>query len=216
MDNHNETIPMDFSNMKKHKKKKETPNPEQSIETPKIEQSSSSFFENPTTETPNTIHETSSSVIDDEPVYKYEFLLKRCFENTRPETGENKTRIPRIEISRQTKRTFWNNCFDVFAAINPIENKRDIRHFINYLSNEFSSVATINNKEVVFNGRFFENTFENGIRKYVKEYVQCSSCKTLRTKFVVRDNSNKMFMKCDVCNTERLVQKIHQGFIAKT
>ena len=208
----NATIPMDFSKMKKHKKKKET-----STETPKTEQPSSSFFENPVTETPNVIiNEPNTNVIDDEPVYKYEFLLKRCFENARPDTSENKTRIPRIIISRQTKRTFWNNCFDVFQAINPVENKRDIRHFVNFLSNEFSAVATINDKEVVFNGRFFENTFENGIRKYVKEYVQCSSCKTLRTKFVIRDNSNMMFMKCDVCNSEKLVQKIHQGFIAKT
>ena len=199
----NTLMPIDFSNMKKKK-------PEEHKSTEEASSSSNSFFENASVP-------VKVNVIDDESLYSYEFLLKRCYENVIQNTNsESKTKIPQIVISRQTKRTFWNNCFDIFNAINPVENRRDIRHFVNFVSNEFSSVATINNQDVIFNGRFFENAFENATRKYVKEYVQCISCKSLKTKFVVRDNSNKLFLKCDVCNSEKHVQKIPRGFIAKT
>ena len=65
---------------------------------------------------------------------------------------------------------------------------------------------------MVIKGRFPPKAIEQIIRRYVVEYVSCSSCKSPNTGL---QKSNRLyFMQCNNCGARRSVTPIKTGFVA--
>jgi len=72
------------------------------------------------------------------------------------------------------------------------------------------------NQNLLLKGRWKTKQVESLLKKYIKEYVQCNSCKSPDTT-MVKDNATRLFeLTCKVCGATRTVKSIQHGFKAAT
>ena len=65
---------------------------------------------------------------------------------------------------------------------------------------------------MVIKGRYTPKMIEQLIRRYVGEYVSCSSCKSPST--TLQKQNRLYFMQCNNCGARRSVTPIKTGFVA--
>lgn len=152
--------------------------------------------------------------MDDED--SYEDMLLRIYQIM--DSNENiivnrtiKIRLPRSGIiGSRKKRTVWVNFIDVIKPLN-----RNELHIIEFIKAEFGTKITKDNYDrLIINGVFNNGSLENVLRKYIHNYVKCTSCCTLHT-ILERDSITKLtFMNCKYCGSTRNVEPIVKGFNA--
>merc|ERR1719321_947454 len=70
--------------------------------------------------------------------------------------------------------------------------------------------------QLILKGRYQPKHSESLLRKYIKEYVTCEMCKSVKTK-MARDQSTRLYMvQCGNCGASRAAASIKAGFHATT
>lgn len=154
--------------------------------------------------------------------YTYSELINRAFQflhgknpalaSSAAGTGRKKISLQLPQVAREgTKKTVFLN----FGAIcKQIHRQQD--HLLQYLGAELGTTGNIQDGgRLVIKGRFTGEAIVKVIKRYMGEYVICSSCRSPDT-VLMRDACTRLyFVSCETCGARRSVLAIRQGFMAQ-
>jgi len=149
--------------------------------------------------------------------YPYTVLLDRIFDQLREfnpslmEKSKHKLPPPKLGFVG-SKRTLWGNFKETCDLLG-----RKQEHVVQFFLAEMNTTGNLDGSHnLLLRGRWRNKQVESLLRKYIKEYVQCSSCKSMETT-MTKDNATRLFeLTCRVCGAVRRVQSIQAGFRATT
>ena len=127
----------------------------------------------------------------------YERLLKRIEDklgNSDEESG-NRFELPIVDVMWEGQKTFLRN-FSEFPKI----LRRDPDKVLQYLSKEFAVPAERLGDKAMFVGRRAPDDFTRLLQIYVKDYLECTTCKSPDTK-VLKENRIS-FLVCEACGAK--------------
>jgi translation initiation factor 2 subunit 2 len=139
----------------------------------------------------------------------YTLLLDRIYETLNDNNqlfGNKNINISKPDIKYENRKTFWYNYGKNCSQINRTTDQ--IKKFI---EKEMAVETSINDKSnLILRGRYNFAMIAGAYKKYIKNYVQCTTCKSMETE-IVRNSSNRLdYLKClnPKCNTLKVVIKI--------
>lgn len=199
----------DFSNLKKKKKKKKDPKgPSLDLDT-----------------VTNALNEVEDSVNnkdlepkeDDTREYTYEELLARVFEIMRAknpnmiEGGKRKFVMKPPQVVRVgTKRTSFVNFTEICKILH-----RQPKHLLAFLLAELGTSGTVDGtNQLIIKGKFQQKHIENVLKRYIKEYVTCHTCRSPET--ILHKETRLFFLQCETCGSRCSVASIKSGYQAVT
>ncbi len=114
---------------------------------------------------------------------------------------KEKEKISPIQHSIQGKKTFWINFIKMCSQI-----KRNPELVSDFFTTELQKSATINQQgSLIIQGVYKYSQLQRLLINFIKEYIECNSCKGSETK-LERNSVNKLyFIKCNICLSERSV-----------
>merc|ERR1712070_1269505 len=146
--------------------------------------------------------------------YKYEELLDRMYSllhANNPELAGDRKRFlmkPPQVVREGSKRVVLTNFGEICKTLN-----RSMDHVYSFMLAEMGTTGSIDaSSRMVIKGRFPPKAIEQIIRRYVGEYVSCSSCKSPAT--TLQKQNRLYFMQCNNCGARRSVAPIKTGFVA--
>ncbi len=127
----------------------------------------------------------------------YEFLLKRIQDKIGDSKKETKARfeLPIVDVMWEGQNTYLRN-FSEFPKI----LRRDPDKVLQYLSKEFAVPAERLGDKAMFVGRRAPDDFTRLLQIYVKDYLECPTCKSPDTK-IVKENRIS-FLICEACGAK--------------
>merc|ERR1719471_2507077 len=109
-----------------------------------------------------------------------------------------------------TKRTSFVN----FAEICKILHRQS-KHLLAFLLAELGTSGTVDGtNQLIIKGRFQQKHIENVLRRYIREYVTCHTCRSPDT--ILNKETRLYFLQCMTCHSSCSVQAIKTGFQAIT
>jgi len=109
------------------------------------------------------------------------------------------------------KKTIFINFNETCKKMN-----RNKDHLVSYLTGELGTSASIQDcGGLVLKGRYLSKGIENILRKYIKEYVLCKTCKSAKTELQKDSFSKLLFIYCFRCFASRSVNGISKAYFAK-
>lgn len=145
----------------------------------------------------------------------YDELLERVYKIMReknPNVGEKKQFVikPPEVVKAGAKKTSFINFLEISKAMN-----REPKHFLSFILAEFGTSGSIDgNNTLILKGKFQVKQMENILRRYIKEYVLCHTCKSRDTRLIKSDRLH--FLQCDICQSRCTVANIKTGYQAVT
>lgn len=124
-----------------------------------------------------------------------------------------------------SKKTAFTNFADICRLL-----KRQNKHVLQFLMAELGTTGSIDgNQCLIVKGRFQQKHFEvklliyqlknrnsrkfqNVLRKYIKEYVTCHTCRSSDTELT--KDTRLFFLQCKTCGSRCSVTAIKSGFTA--
>lgn len=197
-------LDMDFSKTKKKKKKKKD------LDELVAED------ERKDTEEKDNVEEASSWTTSDRD-YTYEELLIRVFTILReknPDMVAGKKqkfimRPPQV-VRIGTKKTSFANFTEICKTLH-----RQPKHLLDFLLAELGTSGSMDgNNQLIIKGRFQQKQIENVLRRYIKEYVTCHTCRSPDT--ILQKDTRLFFLQCETCGSRCSVTSIKSGFQAVT
>lgn len=132
----------------------------------------------------------------------YRDLLKRAHSELPPEVFEQKRfEIPKTRSATIGMRTIVVNYKEIADALN-----RDPLHLLRYLSHEMATAGAIDGGRAIFQGKFYRDTLDRLIERYVEEFVVCPICKRPDTKIVKEKRFS--FLTCEACGAKSSLRTI--------
>lgn len=204
----------DFSNLKKKKKKKRAPALDMDSLNEALPTDDTKKAEGESQES----GETNGAVQeDDNREYTYDELLKRVFDIMRAknpnliEGGKRKFVMKPPQVVRVgTKKTSFVNFTDICKILH-----RQPKHLLAFLLAELGTSGTVDGtNQLIIKGRFQQKHIENVLRRYIKEYVTCHTCRSPDT--ILHKETRLFFLQCETCGSRCSVQSIKSGFQAVT
>ncbi|KAJ1523327.1 hypothetical protein ONE63_001199 [Megalurothrips usitatus] len=203
---------MDFSKTKKKKKKKKD------LDDLVAEDEKEKAEENENGKPPcfSTENESQSWGGSDRD-YTYDELLKRVFEimhDKNPEMVAGKKqkfvmRPPQV-VRIGTKKTSFANFTEICKTLH-----RQPKHLLDFLLAELGTSGSVDgNSQLIIKGRFQQKQIENVLRRYIKEYVTCHTCRSPDT--ILQKDTRLFFLQCETCGSRCSVASIKSGFQAVT
>ncbi|KAF6243883.1 translation initiation factor IF-2 [Nitrosopumilus sp. b1] len=127
----------------------------------------------------------------------YEKLLKRIESNLSDDKKGSASRfeLPPVDVMWEGQKTFLRN----FAEF-PKVLRRDPDKILQYLSKEFAVPAERIGDKAMFIGKRDPDDFTRLFQIYVKDYLECPTCKSPDTK-VVKENRIS-FLICEACGAK--------------
>jgi len=124
----------------------------------------------------------------------YARLLDRAYEQLPEEAVKRRERfeVPRPIVVRVGSRTVIQNFKAICDAIN---RKPEI--VLRFMSKELGTAGFYDGRRAIFQGKFFEDSIENLIATFVKNYVICPVCKRPDTH--LKKEKRFLFLICDAC-----------------
>lgn len=115
---------------------------------------------------------------------------------------EKKLTKPSVCYNSKIKRTVWENFVSNCAEID--RNKDDVKYF---LEKELLTTSSINqNNQILIRGKYDSEIIIKQYAKYLKQYVQCPSCKSYSTKLNKNSDFKLNNVKCNKCFSEKSVK----------
>lgn len=200
-------LDMDFSKTTKKKKKKKVELDELVAEDKNEEKGNEK----------ENVDENSSSWAGSDRDYTYDELLKRVFEiilDKNPDmAGGRKLKLimrPPQVLRVGTKKTSFANFLDISKALH-----RQPKHLLDFLLAELGTSGSLDgNQQLIIKGRFQPKQIENVLRRYIKEYVTCHTCRSTET--ILQKDTRLFFLQCETCESRCSVASIKSGFQAVT
>lgn len=149
--------------------------------------------------------------------YSYDELLNRVFEiieakNPELVAGEKKRFIMKPPQCARvgTKKTSFVNFTEICQTL-----KRQPKHVLAFILAELGTSGSVDgNNQLIVKGRFQQKQLESVLRRYIKEYVTCHTCRSPNT--ILERDVRLYFLKCRVCQSRCSVATIKYGFQAVT
>ncbi|KAM8901766.1 eukaryotic translation initiation factor 2 subunit 2-like [Lycaon pictus] len=149
--------------------------------------------------------------------YTYEELLNRVFNIMREKNpdmvaGEKRKFVmkPPQVVRVGTKKTSFVNFTDICKLLH-----HQPKHLLAFLLAELGTSSSIDgNNQLVIKGRFQQKQIENVLRRYIKEYVTCHTCRSPDT--ILQKDTRLYFLQCETCHSRCSVASIKTGFQAVT
>lgn len=149
--------------------------------------------------------------------YTYDELLSRVFNIMReknPEmiAGDMKKfvmRPPQV-VRVGTRKTSFVNFADLCRLLH-----RQPKHVLDFLLAELGTNGSVDgNNQLLIRGKYTQKQIENVLRKYIKEYVTCHTCRSRDT--ILQKDTRLVFLQCETCGSRCSVASIKTGFQAVT
>jgi len=149
--------------------------------------------------------------------YQYDELLQRVFgimrdKNPEMVAGEKKKfvmRPPQV-VRVGSKKTAFANFTEIAKMLH-----RQPKHLLAFLFAELGTSGAIDgSNQLIMKGRFQQKHIENVLRRYIKEYVTCHTCRSPDT--ILNKETRLFFLQCMTCHSSCSVQTIKTGFQAVT
>merc|ERR1712095_35784 len=165
----------------------------------------------------NKENEASEAWMDSDRDYSYDELLQRVFgimRDRNPDTvvGETKKfvmRPPQV-VKVGAKKTAFVNFTEIAKMLH-----RQPKHLLSFLFAELGTSGAIDgNNQLIMKGKFQQKHIENVLRRYIKEYVTCHTCRSPDT--ILNKETRLFFLQCMTCHSSCSVQTIKTGFQAIT
>ncbi len=147
--------------------------------------------------------------IHTDPNLVYTLLLDGIYETLTDNNqlfGNKNVNISKPDIKYENRKTFWYNYGKNCSQIN-----RNVEQIKKFIEKEMAVETSINDKSnLILRGKYNFAMIAGAYKKYIKNYVQCTTCKSMETE-IVRNSSNRLdYLKClnPKCNTCKVVIKI--------
>merc|ERR1712168_813083 len=149
--------------------------------------------------------------------YLYDELLQRVFgimrdKNPDMVAGEKKKfvmRPPQV-VRVGSKKTAFADFSEIAKMLH-----RQPKHLLAFLFAELGTSGAIDgSNQLIMKGRFQQKHIENVLRRYIKEYVTCHTCRSPDT--ILNKETRLFFLQCMTCHSSCSVQTIKTGFQAIT
>lgn len=149
--------------------------------------------------------------------YTYDELLARVFEimhqkNPDMVAGEKKKFVmkPPQVVRAGAKKTSFVNFTEICRLLH-----RQPKHLMAFLMAELGTSGSVDGtNQLVIKGRFQQKQIENVLRRYIKEYVTCHTCRSPET--MLQRDTRLYFLQCETCGSRCSVATIKSGFQAMT
>merc|ERR1712200_404506 len=149
--------------------------------------------------------------------YTYEELLQRVFSIMRDKSpdmvdgrGKKFVMRPPQVVRVGTKKTAFANFNEIAKMLH-----RQPKHLLSFLFAELGTSGAIDgNNQLIMKGKFQQKHIENVLRRYIKEYVTCHTCRSPDT--ILNKETRLFFLQCMTCHSSCSVQTIKTGFQAVT
>ena len=127
----------------------------------------------------------------------YEKLLKRIQGNlTETKKGsEKRFELPPVDVMWEGQKTFLRNFLDFPKVL-----RRDPEKILQYLSKEFAVPAERMGEKAIFIGKRDPEDFSRLFKIYLKDYVECPTCKSPDTK--IEKEKRISFLICEACGAK--------------
>jgi len=198
----------DFSNLKKKKKKKRDPKgPALDMDTVK----------DAIDEVAGDAEKEAEPKEDDTREYTYEELLTRVFDIMRAknpnmvEGGKRKFVMKPPQVVRiGTKRTSFVNFTEICKILH-----RQPKQLLQFVLAELGTSGTVDGtNQLIIKGKFQQKHIENVLKRFIKEYVTCHTCRSPET--ILHKETRLFFLQCETCGSRCSVASIKSGFQAVT
>jgi len=149
--------------------------------------------------------------------YTYDELLQRVYniiKDKNPDSviGEKKKfvmRPPQV-VKVGAKKTAFVNFTEIAKMLH-----RQPKHLLAFLFAELGTTGAIDgSNQLIMKGKFQQKHIENVLRRYIKEYVTCHTCRSPET--ILNKETRLFFLQCMTCHSRCSVQTIKTGFQAVT
>lgn len=155
--------------------------------------------------------------VDSDRDYTYAELLKRAiqimaFKNPEMVAGEKKKFVMKPPVVNRvgTKKTSFTNFAEICKMLH-----RQQKHLLAFLLAELGTSGSVDgSNQLIIKGRFSSKQIENVLRRYIKEYVTCHTCKSPDT--ILQKETRLFFLQCESCCSKCSVASIKSGFQAFT
>jgi translation initiation factor 2 subunit 2 len=127
----------------------------------------------------------------------YEKLLKRIQDKISEKKSDSGERfeLPVPDVMWEGQRTILRNFTDFAKRM-----RRDPEKLLQYLSKEFATPAERSGEKAIFVGRREPHDFISLLQIYVKDYLECPTCKSPDTKI---ERQNRIsFLVCEACGAK--------------
>lgn len=127
----------------------------------------------------------------------YEKLLKRIQDkiSEKKSDGSERFELPVPDVMWEGQRTILRNFTDFAKRM-----RRDPEKLLQYLSKEFATPAERSGEKAIFVGRREPHDFVSLLQIYVKDYLECPTCKSPDTKI---ERQNRIsFLVCEACGAK--------------
>jgi len=197
----------DFSNLKKKKKKKRAPEPALDMDSVK----------DAIDEVAGDAEKEVEPKEDDTREYTYEELLTRVFDIMRAknpnmvEGGKRKFVMKPPQVVRiGTKRTSFVNFTEICKILH-----RQPKQLLQFVLAELGTSGTVDGtNQLIIKGKFQQKHIENVLKRFIKEYVTCHTCRSPET--ILHKETRLFFLQCETCGSRCSVASIKSGFQAVT
>ena len=126
----------------------------------------------------------------------YEKLLKRIQDKVSKNKSETtRFELPLVDVMWEGQRTFLRN-FSEFPKV----LRRDPDKVLQYLSKEFAVPAERVGEKAIFIGKREPQDFTRLFKIYVKDYVECPTCKSPDTR--IEKEKRISFLICEACGAK--------------
>lgn len=148
--------------------------------------------------------------INSNPELIYTTILDEIYESLtgNSEVFGEKKNVSSPDVKYENRKTTWLNFGKNCSQIN-----RTPQQLQKFIESELAVETSIDGKtNLLLRGKYNFNTIASNFKKYIKNYVLCSACKSLNTE-IVRNSSNRLdYLKClnTKCNSCRVVIKIQK------
>jgi len=149
--------------------------------------------------------------------YTYDELLQRVYnvikeKNPDSVMGEKKKfvmRPPQV-VKVGAKKTAFVNFTEIAKMLH-----RQPKHLLAFLFAELGTTGALDgSNQLVMKGKFQQKHIENVLRRYIKEYVTCHTCRSPDT--ILNKETRLFFLQCMTCHSRCSVLTIKTGFQAVT
>lgn len=149
--------------------------------------------------------------------YTYDELLSRVFDIMREKNpdmiaGDKKRfvmRPPQV-LRVGTRKTSFANFADICRLLH-----RQPKHVLAFLLAELGTSGSVDgNNQLLIRGKYTQKQIENVLRRYIKEYVTCHTCRSRDT--ILQKDTRLFFLQCETCGSRCSVASIKTGFQAVT
>ncbi len=131
------------------------------------------------------------------PKTEYEKMLKKIQDKVSESKkgAGSRFELPQVDVMWQGNRTLFRN-FAEFPKI----LRRDANKVLQYLSKEFATPVQLSGDKAIFVGKKDPHDFTILLTRYVKDYVECPTCKSPDTRV---EKSNRLtFLVCEACGAK--------------